>query len=219
MDNLTYILFICMAVPLCLSLFLLEQKARQIVLFIFLGICCCLFVSEINGLILKMYDGDVFYVTTIYTPITEEIIKAIPLLFFAYAVTHNRIRLLNVSFAIGLGFAILENIIILVGDIEAVTIWWALGRGFASSLMHSVCTAAVGFGLSFVFTKKKLFIPGTLSLLLLAITVHAIFNCLIQSAYPFLGLILPILCYVPIVVLQFRNRQKNRPEKESGKSA
>lgn len=218
MVNLNYILFICMAVPLGLSLFLIEGKARQIVLYILLGISCCLFISEINGLILRHFDDDTFYVTTIFTPITEEIIKAIPILFFAYAISSSRKRLLNVSMAMGLGFAILENIIILIGDIQAVTIWWALGRGFASSLMHSVCTAAVGFGMSFISTRKKLFVPGTFSLLLLAITVHAIFNCLIQSSYPYLGLVLPMLCYVPIVIIQFRIRKKDR-EKAKDKVA
>ena len=214
MDNLNYVLFICMAVPLGLSLFLLEHKARQVILYILLGISCCLFISEVNQQILKLFDNDVFYVTTIFTPITEEVIKALPLLFFAYAVSSDRIRLLNISLAMGLGFAILENIIILIDDIQAVTVLWALGRGFASSLMHSVCTAMVGYGLSFISTRKKLFIPGTFSLLFLAITVHAIFNCLMQSDYPWLGLILPMLCYIPIVIFSL-TRRKNKQKKQT----
>ena len=210
MDNLTYVLFICMAVPIGLSLFLLEGKVRQTMVFVFIGICCCLFISEINGIILNHFDNNVFYVTTIFTPITEEIIKAIPVLFYAYAISSKRRRLLTISLATGLGFALLENLIILVGDIDSVTIWWALGRGFASSLMHGLCTAAVGFGLSLITQRKKLFISGTFSLLLLAMTVHAIFNCLVQSEYPFLGLLLPVLSYIPIIVIQYRNRKKEK---------
>ena len=213
MDNLNYILFICMAVPICLSFFLLEGKVRQTMVFLFIGICCCLFISEINGLILSYFDNDVFYVTTLFTPITEEIIKSLPVLFFAYAVSSKRNRLLNISLATGLGFALLDNVIILVGEIESVTIWWALGRGFASSLMHSLCTAAVGYGLSFISQRKKLFISGTFSLLLLAITAHAIFNCLVQSDYPILGMILPVVSYIPIIVIQYRIKKKEKTEK------
>lgn len=219
MGNITYILFICMAVPIGLSLFLLETKERQVVLYILLGICCCLFVSEVNGLILNALDGDIFRVTTILTPITEEITKAIPIFFFVFMVTADRQRLLSVSLAAGLGFAILENLIILTGDIENVTVLWALGRGFASSLMHSLCTAMVGFGLSFVHLRRKLFVPGTFSLLLLAITFHAVFNCLVQSEYPFLGLLLPIITYIPIVFIGLRLNEKAKQKKEKAAAA
>ena len=219
MGNITYILFICMAVPIGLSLFLLETKERQVVLYILLGICCCLFVSEVNGLILNALDGDIFRVTTILTPITEEITKAIPIFFFVFMVTADRQRLLSVSLAAGLGFAILENLIILTGDIENVTVLWALGRGFASSLMHSLCTAMVGFGLSFVHLRRKLFVPGTFSLLLLAITFHAVFNCLVQSEYPFLGLLLPIITYIPIVFIGLRLNEKAKQKKEKDAAA
>ena len=214
MDNLNYILFICMAVPIGLSLFLLEGKVRQTMIFILVGVCSCIFISEINGLILAKCDDDIFYVSTLFTPITEEIIKALPVLFFAFTISSNRQRLLNISLATGLGFALLENVIILVGSMESVTIWWALGRGFASSLMHSLCTAMVGYGLSFISQKKKLVISGTFSLLFLAITIHAIFNCLVQSRFPILGLILPVLGYVPIIIIQYRTKKKNK-NKES----
>ena len=210
MDNLIYILFICMAVPLALSMLLMEGKVRQIVIFLFIGICCCFFISEVNGLILKLLDHDTFYVTTTLTPITEEIIKAIPVFVFAFVVTSNRNRLYPIALATGIGFALLENMIILVQDIESVTVLWALGRGFASSLMHGVCTAAVGFGLSYIHQKKKLVIPGTFSLLLSAICFHAIFNCLVQSDYPVLGLVLPVVTYIPIVTIVIRNRRKTR---------
>ena len=208
-----------MAVPISLSLFLLETKERQVVLYILLGICCCLFVSEVNGLILNSLDGDIFRVTTILTPITEEITKAIPIFFFVFIVTADRQRLLSVSLAVGLGFAILENLIILTGDIENVTVLWAVGRGFASSLMHSLCTAMVGFGLSFVHLRRKLFVPGTFSLLLLAITFHAVFNCLVQSEYPFLGLLLPIITYIPIVFIGLRLNEKAKQKKEKAAAA
>ena len=218
MDSLNYILFICMAVPIGLCLFLLEGKVRQTMVYVLIGICCCMFVSEINGLILNHFDHNMFHVTTVYTPITEELIKAIPVLFFAYAISSKKSRLLNISLATGIGFALLENIIILIDDIESVTIWWALGRGFASSLMHALCTAAVGYGMSFITQRRKLAISGTFSLLLLAITVHAIFNCLVQSDYPVLGLLLPVVNYIPLIIIQFRIRRKGKqkPLPESG---
>ena len=214
MDNLTYIAFIALTVSLALMLPLMEKKTRRAMIFMIVGIFACLFISEVNEILLKTFNKDIYYVTTTITPVTEEIIKMLPILYCAIVITDDRRTLIAHSFAVGVGFALLENVIILVGDIESVTIWWAIGRGFASSLMHSLCTAAVGYGMSFISQRKKLFISGTFSLLLFAITIHAIFNCLVQSDYPILGLILPVLNYIPIIIIQYKIKKREKSKKQ-----
>ena len=46
------------------------------------------------------------YYTTTISPIVEEIVKALPVLIYAFAVSSDRDRLISISFAVGLGFAI-----------------------------------------------------------------------------------------------------------------
>ena len=93
MDNLAYILFICLVAPLLMMLFMLRKRSRLLVGYMLIGIFVSLFISELNTILLKLWDGDLLYVTTTITPISEEIGKAIP----RYAdLICNRCRLCNV---------------------------------------------------------------------------------------------------------------------------
>ena len=215
MENLIYILFICMFVPLLLSLPLLQKTSRRVMVFILIGISAALFISEINGLLLRLMGYDTLYVTTTVTPATEEIIKAIPILIYAFVISDNRDKLISSSFALGIGFALFENTYILVNSVEAVSIEWALVRGFSTALMHGICTAAVGYGMSFVKKRKKLFYCGTFALLLMAIIYHGIFNMLVQSTdwLKYFGFVLPVATYIPVVIsLIYRVKNKQTAE-------
>lgn len=209
MDNLILILFICISTPLILMLFLLEKKARIAVGFMIIGMFMCMFISGINGLLLNAFSGNMFYVTTTITPITEEIIKALPIIIFAFFISAERKTLITTSMAVGIGFAIMENAFIMVStQYDTLPIVWALVRGFGAGLMHGVCTAAIGIGVSFVHTRKKLFFPGTIALLVTAIIYHAIYNSLVQSSLPFIGFLLPLATYIPIIIAVLRDRKK-----------
>ncbi len=201
MDNLTYIVFIAMTVSLALILPLAEKKLRRLVIFMIVGIFSCLFVSELNNILLDSFHNDVFYVTTTITPVTEEIVKMLPILYFAIVINDDRHILIPNAFALGVGFALLENMVILIQNIETVTILWAFVRGFGSGLVHGICTVMVGWGISYIKKRRKFFFCGTFALLSAAIIYHAIYNLLVQSEYQYVGILLPILTYIPIVYL------------------
>ena len=83
MDILAYILFISVVTPLLLTLPLLNGKSKLVVGYMIIGMFVSLFVSELNTLILNTVDKDIIYVSTTITPVTEEILKALPVpLFF-----------------------------------------------------------------------------------------------------------------------------------------
>ena len=213
MENMIYILYICMFVPLLLSLPLIQKSSRRIMVFLLIGISAALFISEINGLMLRLLGYNTAYVTTTITPVTEEIIKAIPILIFAFVVSDDPKKLISSSFAVGIGFALFENTYILVSSIDAISIEWAIVRGFSTALMHGICTASVGYGMSFVKNRKKLFYCGTFALLLMAIIYHGIFNMLVESDswLKYLGFVLPLTTYIPVVyalVKRVKNRKK-----------
>ena len=200
MDNLTYIAFIAMTVSLGLMLPLMEKKVRRLVIFMIVGMFSCLFVSELNHILLDAYNNDMFYVTTTITPVTEEIVKALPILYFAIVITDDRRVLIPNAFAVGVGFALLENVVILTQNVENVTILWAFVRGFGSGLVHGICTVMVGWGVSYVKKRRKLFFCGTFALLSSAIIYHATYNLLVQSEYQYVGILLPITTYIPVLL-------------------
>ncbi len=210
MYNLVYILFIALVAPLLLMMFMLRKRSRLLVGYMLIGIFVSLFVSELNTLILNMFNGDMIYVTTTITPISEEIVKAIPVLFYALVFSDNRDRVMPIAFATGVGFATFENMVILVQNIESVTIGWAIIRGFSTALMHAVCTVAVGFGICFIRKRKKLFYCGTFALLTMACIYHGIFNMFVQSNYKYLGFVLPAVTYVPILFQQYQYYKRKK---------
>ena len=208
MDNLTYISFIAITVSLALMLPLMEKKLRRLVVFMIVGIFACLFVSELNNILLNAFHNDIFFVTTTVTPVTEEIVKMLPILFFAIMASDERSTLIPISFAVGVGFALLENVVILTQNVENVTILWALVRGFGSGLVHGICTVMVGWGISYIKKRRKFFYCGTFALLSAAIIYHAIYNLLVQSQYQYVGILLPTITYIPVILFLRKNKIK-----------
>ena len=206
-----YILFICSAVPMTLMLFLLEKKPRMTILYMLLGQVVCLLAAQLNTLFRDWIYGadyDIYAVTISVTPVIEEILKAIPVIYFGFVISHKKEDLMNVAMALGIGFAILENFYILVVDTAAVTIGWALMRGFSSALLHGICTSLVGYGVSYVKTRKKLFYTGTFGLLTMAMIIHGLFNAFIQSKYSYVGILLPVAIYIPFVIAPMFKKKK-----------
>ena len=207
MDNMSYIIVICLMVPMIFMLITIKgREAKAIIAFLMIGIFSCMFISEINSLFLKANDSDYAMVTTSITPVTEEIIKAFPILVCAYVFTDDFNRLRSYGFAVGVGFAILENMVILLQNASTVTLGWALVRGFGSALMHGICTSTVGMGISYVHSKRQLFISGTFALLVTVMTYHAIYNVLVQSQYKYLGFVLPGTTFVIVAAIEIKKK-------------
>lgn len=190
-----------------LSLFIMQKKSRLVVAFILTGTTVCLIAGEINNRIYLAVGKDMLYFTTTVSPVTEELLKALPILLFALFISDNRQKLAQSAFAVGLGFAIMENMIMITQNLYSVDIKWAIMRGFGASLMHSICTVAVGIGISFVRKRKKLFYCGTLSLLMLAVTYHSIYNTLVMSPQKYFGVLLPICTYIPLLVFSLKRKR------------
>ena len=202
-----------MVVPMVLSLPLIRKSSRSVMVFIIIGISAALFISEVNGLLLRLMNFDTMYVTTIITPATEEVIKAIPILVYAFVISDNIEKLIGSSFALGIGFALFENTYILINSVEDVSIGWAIIRGFSTALMHGICTAYVGYGMSFIKKHKKLFFCGTFALLTMSIIYHGFFNMLVQSEnLKYVGYILPFVSYIMVakeLIVLYKNRKKS----------
>ena len=211
MDSLAYIVFFCFAFPFLIGIPIVHRKMRVIMLFVVIGMVCCLAVAEVNGIINRSVGQSIYYVTTNITPITEEIAKMIPVLIFAVLVSDKREYLLAIAFSTGLGFALLENSTILVEtafEQGRVDILWVVIRTIGAGLLHTLCTIAIGVGITFIRDHRRFFICGTFALLSLAIVYHSIYNSLIQSEYRMIGAFMPLATYIPIVAVQVYLKKK-----------
>lgn len=209
MGDLIYILFISIFFPLLLMMLLVEGRARLPIIFVMVGIFVSVFASEVNGVLLNSLKISRYDATIMIAPVTEEVLKALPIMFFAVAVSDKKEKLFTASMATGIGFAILENAYYLIVNYETFSFSSALIRGFGTGLMHGMCTLLVGFGISFIRKKRKLFVVGTFALLTTAVTYHSIFNMLVQSQYSLFGVFMPMATYLPFFAWRyFKNKIK-----------
>lgn len=193
-------LFFCLALPLSMMLFIFKGQARKNLGFLLTGIFMCLFAGQINGLILSETQLSARFLTVNVTPIVEEILKAIPIIFIAFLLKPDRQLLLECSVSLGVGFATMENTCLLFDSAAGLTAEAIIARGFGAGMMHGISALAVGFSMTFVANEKKLSFTGTLAALSAAIIYHSIFNIMVQSAHPMLGILLPIVSFIPILI-------------------
>lgn len=197
---------------------LVEKRARLPIVFVMVGMFISVFASEVNGLLLNAIGISDYDASICLAPVTEELLKAAPILLYAISISDKKEMLFTASMATGIGFAILENSYYLIINYSTFSFITATVRGFGTGLMHGMCTLLVGFGISFVRKRKKLFAVGTFALLSTAITYHAIFNMLIQSKYSIVGAVLPIITYLPFLAWRIYNMTKAKKlGVESGK--
>ena len=209
MEDLIYILFISVFVPILLMALLIERKARLPIAFVLVGIFISVFAAEVNGLLQSILWMEVFELTIIVTPMTEEILKALPILIYATMVSDKRETLFTASMATGIGFAVLENAFYLLND-SSFNMLDAIIRAFGTGLMHGMCTLLVGVGISFARKRSKVFLVGTFALLSTAITYHGIYNMLVQSDYQIIGFLLPIITYLPFLIWRLKRKKEKK---------
>ena len=208
MDYMIYILAICISAPLILMAALADAKSRRLLGFMILGIYIAVLASEVNALLSFAFADpmDHFHITITITPVNEEILKALPLLFTAIVFCDDRELLFQRAMSIGLGFAIMENTFILIKNVESVSLLWAMIRGFSSGLMHALCTIGIGFGISMIKRRRKLFVCSTFAWLMAAITYHSLYNMLVQSDHWYVGVAIPVISYIPIAIVITKKR-------------
>ena len=211
MENIIYNLFVYICVPILLMAVLVNKNSRLPVLFMLFGIFISVFASEVNGLLAQMMPMGLYEITVIVTPVTEELLKALPVLYYAVVISDKREKLFTASMATGIGFAILENAYYLL-NYPNFNMLSAVIRAFGAGLMHGMCTLLVGVGISFVKKKSKLFAVGTFGLLSTAIVYHGIYNILIQSKYSLVGALLPIATYIPFFVWRVRIKYSGKEQ-------
>ena len=217
-STIEYTCFICIMIPLVMMTITVKAESRLLTGSVALGLFICLFSSEVSGAMIRAFGlTNTQFITTNVTPIIEELLKAIPLLAYAFRFSSQRDKLLSCGFGIGVGFAVLENIVILLRAImsnpESANYLWAFVRGFGSGLMHSVSTMMIGVVISIVMKQKKLLLPGTVAILSVAVAYHAIYNALIQTDLRYLGIVLPLATYIALAPMTLKgNGAKARKE-------
>ena len=181
----TYIenIFICLAIPLILSLFFTKGRARSFTLFLTVGMGVCLLGAYVSSFFMGYYGVDTTVAAIEITPVCEEVMKLLPLLFYFLIFEPEPKELPSAAIAIAVGFATFENVCYLTEN-GAEDFTLLLIRGISAGAIHILCGILTGFGISYVFRRRWLAMTGTAGILGACTGFHAIYNLLITADSP-----------------------------------
>lgn len=152
-------------------------KLRAVVTIVACGAAVAAVCYFINGLLLEWWPFGFRGFTRYVAPITEELLKSIVIVAL---IRLNRIGFLVdaaiLGFAVGTGFAVLENLHYLGITSDAGMGTW-IARGFGTAIMHGGATAIFAvMGLAMLERSRRpaglAFLPG----FALAVALHSLFN-------------------------------------------
>ncbi|MFA6332194.1 MAG: PrsW family glutamic-type intramembrane protease [Methanoregula sp.] len=182
--------------PLCFLAVFIGHLGKKFLLYLFWGFLAAVPVFIIVSLNLgKLLN--IAAPTINISPVIEEFFKVLPLVLAVLVFRRNTNRdILIYAMAIGIGFSIIENLVILREDPYFFTI---LIRSFSTSLMHGCTCAVFGYGLVLIRDVDRRALPALLTgFFMVAVLIHAFFN-LVDEHFGLVGditdLILPFLLF------------------------
>ena len=173
-------IFVCLAIPLVLSMLFFGGRPRIFMLFMITGMSVCLLSAYVNSFFMGYYGVDSTVAVVEITPVCEEVMKLLPLLFYVLIFEPKVRDLPEAAVALAVGFATFENVCYLTEN-GAENFMFLLIRGLSAGALHILCGILIGFGLSYVFRRRWLAFTGTMGLLGACIAFHAIYNLLISA--------------------------------------
>ena len=194
-------IFLCLAIPLALSMLFIGGRTRIFMLFMITGMSVCLLSAYVNSFFMGYYGVDDIVAVVEITPVCEEVMKLLPLLFYVLIFEPKVRDLPEAAVALAVGFATFENACYLTEN-GAENFMFLLIRGVSAGALHILCGILIGFGLSYVFRRRWLAFTGTMGLLGACIAFHAIYNLLIsgEGAWQMAGYLFPSVLIVLIFV-------------------
>ena len=84
----TYIenIFLCLAIPMILSLFFIKGRSRSYTLFVTIGMGICLLSAYVNSFFMWLYGVDGTVAAIEITPVCEELLKLLPFVYFTFLI-------------------------------------------------------------------------------------------------------------------------------------
>lgn len=187
-----------------MSLFFIKGAARRYSFFVVAGMLICMLSAYVNSFFMSSYGADEMIAAIEITPVCEELMKLMPLLFYFLAFEPEPAQLTPAAIALGSGFATFENACYMTAN-GADDIMFLLIRGMSAGALHILSGIIIGFGLSYVFRQSWLMVTGTMGLYGVCVTLHALYNLMItdeSSVWNAVGYTFPAAIIIILFILK-----------------
>lgn len=195
-------ILICITVPLLITLLFIKGNTRRFIVSFLTGMAVFLLAAYISGFI-SILDSLGESDTMIFiSPIIEEIMALLPILFYLFLFEPEDISLFLVGLGIGAGFATFENCCYIL-TYGADNLTYMMIRGLAVGVMHIICELILVFALVISRHYNMLSLSGIMGALSLSMIFHALYNLLVSEPgfTSYIGYSLPLftatLLYIP----------------------
>lgn len=200
-------ILICMAIPLVLSLFFTQGAVRRFVFNFIIGMVVCLLGAYISGFIDVITGNGVEETAIFISPVVEETVKFLPLLFYFYMFIPTDKELFNAAVGLGVGFSMFENVCSMISA-GTESLVFLLIRGLAVGVMHIVSVMALILGLIIAKKFKALQISSMIGALSVSMLFHGMYNLLVSEPgiASHIGYMMPVLTAL-IILLAYKRLQ------------
>lgn len=195
-------IFICIAVPLVITVFFIKGSARKFIVSFVLGMVLCLVAAYIGGYFEYAFEMEAEETSIFVSPIVEEIIKLLPVLFLMILFDPDDDELKLTAVGIGAGFATFENACHIIST-GAQDLAYILIRGFAAGVMHVVSIYALSVALVVLRRYKAATVPIVVGALSISMTFHATYNLFVSKTglSSYIGYTLPIVTAIGLAYI------------------
>ncbi len=185
---------ICIASPILLTLLFVKGSARRYALFFVIGMVVCLLSAYVGGFVQQVSGMDSDWVSIYASPVTEELMKMIPLVITLLLSADKDAGLLPSGIALAAGFATFENCCYILSSGADVLVF-ILIRGLSVGIMHIVSVLILYLGLIMAERMYSRSLAGIIGALSLSMTFHSLYNLLVSEpgTPSIIGYIMPAL--------------------------
>lgn len=190
-------IYVCLAAPILIAVLVMRGRGRRMMLFLLAGLTVCLLSSYISTFLAYAAGADQLHASVEIAPMTEEIIKFLPILFYLLVLEPGREEIADSFLMTAVGFATFENACYLISN-GADQILHLLIRGFGTGAMHVVCGFLIAAGLLYLWDRTWIRVAGTVGLLCVTITYHGVYNILVSQTgiAALIGYLIPMMTVV-----------------------
>lgn len=180
--------------PMIFLVFILKGGNRLLMAFFAWGLVAFALSFFADDMLYKWFALTPEQLSVTWAPIVEEFLKALPLLYFVFNKKNSAYPVIYFAMASGIGFSIQENYLYITDYFgqQGASLFFIVIRSITTCLMHGVSTAIVGYGLQVIRKHKRMIFPLLFGLFTVAVTLHALFNLLLDSEVKLIGMLLPV---------------------------
>ncbi len=196
-------IYVCIAAPFIIAILCFGKNYRRVMTFALAGMTACLLSSYISTFLASVEGVDMAAAAMNVSPIVEEIMKLLPVLFYLAVFEPPKERAVGGILMLAVGFATFENVCYLTEN-GADNLLFLVIRGFGTGTMHVVCGMLVAIGLLYLWDQRWLRAAGLFGLMTLSITYHGIYNMIVSQpgAIAVIGYMIPIVSVIAVLVFK-----------------